>query len=155
MAGSKARERQVERSRGHEGPSVCDLVEHAIDVDAAVGRPVPREPPGGLLELSLAAGPVATGRVMPRHGDVDEPLEEVALGLRGVAPLVLELLVGLEKRSRADELEPLLQPHTGKYPRPPTARPVRKHERSGREAAVFRDFPRPASARADSGLAEC
>jgi hypothetical protein len=80
-------------------------------------RPVRLEPAGRLLELTLAARTVRARGVMPRDRDVDEPLEEVALGVRGVPPLVLELLVGLEIRPRPDQSEPLLQPHLGKYPR--------------------------------------
>jgi hypothetical protein len=53
---------------------------------------------------------------MPGDGDVYEPLEEVALRLGGLAPLVLELFVGLEIRPRSDQREPLLQPHLRKYP---------------------------------------
>ena len=49
----------------------------------------------GLNELPLAAVAVSALRVKPRDGDVDESLEEVALGSRGRAPLVLEWL-GLE-----------------------------------------------------------
>jgi hypothetical protein len=44
-----------------------------------VGR-VRAEPARGLLELPLVSGPISAAGVMPRDGDVNEALEEVALG---------------------------------------------------------------------------
>jgi hypothetical protein len=83
-----------------------------------MGGAVPLETAGRLLELPLAARPVATLRVKPRDCDVHEPLEEVALRLGCVPPFVLELLVRLEVRARADQLEPFGEPHALDY-RPP------------------------------------
>jgi len=59
-----------------------------------------------LRQLPLAADPVATAGLVPRDGDVDEPLEKVALRVRRGAPGVLERLVRLEERAGADQLEP-------------------------------------------------
>ena len=53
-------------------------------------RAVAAEASLGLHELPLAAVAVSALCVQPRDGDVDEPLEEVALGSRCRAPLVLE-----------------------------------------------------------------
>jgi hypothetical protein len=96
-----------------------DAVEGPVDVDAPMGRAIRGESPHRLLELAFAARPVAAAGVVPGDGDVNEPLEEVALPGRRLAPLVLELLVRLEIRSRTDEFDPLFQPHAGKYPRDP------------------------------------
>ncbi len=56
----------------------------SVHVDSPMARPVAAEPALGLHELSLAAVPVAALGVEPGDGDVDEPLEEVALGGRRV-----------------------------------------------------------------------
>jgi len=88
-----------------------DVGEHSRDVDASVEGPVGTESPSCLLELALAARSVAPARVVPGDGDVDEPLEEVALGRFSLAPFVLELLVRLEVGSHADQFEPLLERH--------------------------------------------
>jgi CheY-like chemotaxis protein len=76
-----------------------------------VGRCVGLEPSARLLELALAADPVAAAGLVPRDGHVDEPLQEVALRLRGRAPRELEVLVGLEVRPRDDQLEASLIAH--------------------------------------------
>ena len=47
----------------------------------------------------------------PGDGDVDEPLQEVALAGGRLAPLVLELLVGVEVLAGADQLQPTVQTH--------------------------------------------
>ena len=73
--------------------------------------PVGTESPSCLLELALAARSVAPAGVVPGDGDMDEPLEEVALGRFGLAPFVLELLVRLEVGSHADQFEPVLERH--------------------------------------------
>ena len=60
-----------------------------------MGRRIRRQPTASLLELALAADPVAASCLIPRNGDVHETLEEVALGgLRG-AP-------GLERADQTD-----------------------------------------------------
>jgi len=87
------------------------VAEHGLDIDAAVARPVRPEPARGFLELALAPRPVAPARVVPGDGDVDESLEEIALGRRCVEPLLLELLVGFEVRLRADQVESAPEAH--------------------------------------------
>jgi hypothetical protein len=68
------------------------------------GRERP-ETPRRLLELPLAAGPVAAAGLVPGDDDVDEALEEVLLGRVGGAPGVLERLVSLEVLACPRELE--------------------------------------------------
>ncbi len=67
-------------------------------------RGVGPEPAGGLLQLPLAADAVAAAGLVPRDGDVDEALEEVAL-LRPGSPGVLELLVRGEELAAADQFQ--------------------------------------------------
>ena len=90
-----------------------DLCEDTVHVDATMGRRVWPEPARGLLELTLTAGAVAPSGVEPRDGHVNEALQEVALGRRCDSPLVLELLVRLEVRAGADQLEAALEAHRG------------------------------------------
>jgi len=73
--------------------------------------PIRSEASRRLLELTLAAGPIRPLRVQPCDGDVDEPLQEVALAIRRFAPLVLELLVRLEVLACADQLQPTFETH--------------------------------------------
>ena len=89
-----------------------------LDVDVSVRRAVGLEPARGLLELALAPRPVPSGRVVPRHSDVDEPLQEVAFLRRSVPPLILELLVCVEVRTCADQLETFGESHRRDYRRP-------------------------------------
>ena len=63
------------------------------DVDALVPWGIRAEAPRRLLELALAADAVPAAGLVPRDGDVDEPLVEVALLRRRRAPRQLELLV--------------------------------------------------------------
>ena len=49
-------------------------------------RRVGGEPARGLLELALAADAIAAPGLVPGDGDVDEALEEVALGAVGCPP---------------------------------------------------------------------
>ena len=74
-------------------------------MDGRVGR----EAAGSLLELPLAADPVAAPRLVPGDSDVDEPLEEVALGRLGRPPFVLEDLVRVVVPAAPDELEPAFE----------------------------------------------
>jgi hypothetical protein len=64
-----------------------------------------RQPSPGLLELPLAADTVPTPGLVPRHRDVDEALEEVALAVRRGPPGFLKRLVRLEVRAGADQVE--------------------------------------------------
>ena len=82
-----------------------------VDVDTAVSWSIRAQAPFRLLELTLAAGPVLTARVVPGDGDVNQSLKEVALGFGCIAPFVLELLVRLEVRLRADQLDTALESH--------------------------------------------
>jgi hypothetical protein len=92
-----------------DGRSVAHLLEHRCDVDAFVLRRVGSEPPLRLLELPLAPDPVATPRLVPGDGDVDEPLVEVPLRRRRGAPGRLELLVRGEELAAPNQLEPLIE----------------------------------------------
>jgi hypothetical protein len=62
-----------------------------------------------LLQLPLAADPVAAAGLVPRDRDVDEALEEVTLRRLRRAPGVLELLVGREELAAANQVEPSLE----------------------------------------------
>ena len=72
-------------------------------------RRVAIEPSRRLGELALAARPISALRVQPRDSDMDEPLQEVALVFGRYSPLVFELLVGVEVRARADQLQPFVR----------------------------------------------
>ena len=78
-------------------------------------RPVRVEATRGLLELALASGPVSAPGVQPGDRDVHEPLEEVALGGRRLAPLVLELFVRLEVRARLGSAPALARAPSSDY----------------------------------------
>ena len=67
-------------------------------------RSIGAKPARCLLELALAPGSVAPAGMKPGDCDVYEALQEVALGGGRVAPLVLELLVGLEVRTGSNQL---------------------------------------------------
>lgn len=114
------RSRQVERARLDDPLRLAHRGEDGGDVDVAMlGRERP-EPPRRLRELALAAGAVPAPRVMPGHGDVDEPLEEVPLRRARRPPGLLELLVGLEVLAARDQIETISQPLVHKpecYPR--------------------------------------
>ena len=88
-----------------------DVLEHDVDVDAAVPWPICAEATFSLLELTLAAWSIAAAGLVPGDGDVDEPLEEVALGRGRRAPFVLELLVSFEVLRGTDELDAPLESH--------------------------------------------
>ena len=76
-----------------------------------MGRPVRAETPGRLLELPFGARPVAVRGVVPGDRHMDEPLQEVPLGLGCVTPLVLERLVSIEPPPGAHQLDSLLETH--------------------------------------------
>ena len=67
-------------------------------------RRVWAEPPRRFLQLPLAADAVASPGLVPRDGDVDEALVEVALVCGRSAPGVFELLVGGEELPAADQV---------------------------------------------------
>jgi hypothetical protein len=71
-----------------------------------MGRAIGRQPPAGLFELAFAPDLVATPGLVPRDGDVHQALKEVAFGLLGRAPRVLELFVGGEELAGPDQREP-------------------------------------------------
>src|SRR6185437_7074148 len=98
--------REVERPREHDGLRSAQLASHLRDVNAFVARLVALEPAQGLLELARGADSVAAAGLVPRDGDVDEPLIEVPLRLGSGSPGELELLVCLEESSCAEMLEP-------------------------------------------------
>jgi hypothetical protein len=68
-----------------------------------VRRRVRRETPERLQPLALSCDRPAARLLVRRHDDMDEPLEEVALGLVTRAPRLLEGLVCLEERSGPSE----------------------------------------------------
>jgi hypothetical protein len=79
-----------------------------------MGGRVGTEPPRRLLELPLAADAVFASGLVPGHGDVNEPLKEIALlGLRG-APRLFEDLVRRKVLAAADQVETVVEPR----PRP-------------------------------------
>jgi hypothetical protein len=89
---------------------LAQLLQQRFELDAAVGGRVRREPLDRLRELSLHADPASAARLIPRDGDVDESLQEVAFLGRCGAPGVLELLVRAEVFARADQLEAGFKP---------------------------------------------
>ena len=105
--------RQRQLAASDESKCALHVLENAIDVDAAMPRPVRPQASRGLLELAFTASAVPAGGMQPRDGDMDETLQEVALCVGCLAPLVLELLVRLEVLARADEIQTALEPHDG------------------------------------------
>jgi hypothetical protein len=77
-------------------------------------RRIRRESATCLLELALAPDLVPPGRLVPGHGDVHQPLEEVALFRLGGTPRVLELFVRGEELATADQLEAVLERLSGR-----------------------------------------
>jgi len=90
-----------------------DLLEQRGDVHTAVRRRVRAQAAGRLLELPSCTRRVAASGVMPGDGDVDQALQEVALGVRGRSPFGLERLVGRVVGARSDQVESVLEAHTG------------------------------------------
>ena len=114
------RERLLELERSGVDRLGCgaELVEQRGDVDVTMLRRVGAESPLSLLELALAADAVATARLVPGDGDVDESLEKVALRRLGRAPRVLQFLVCREELARADQFEPVRERVVGQLRRP-------------------------------------
>jgi hypothetical protein len=90
--------------RGHRSECRCD-------VDATVVRRVGAEPARRFLELAFAARTSTAAGLVPGDCDVDEPLQEVSLLRRRLAPLVLELLVCGEELAGGDQLQALVESH--------------------------------------------
>jgi len=90
--------------RRHRSESRCD-------VDATVVRRVGAEPARRFLELAFAARTPTAPGLVPGDGNVDEPLQEVSLLRRRLAPLVLELLVRGEELAGGDQLEAPFESH--------------------------------------------
>jgi hypothetical protein len=80
------------------------LGQDRLHVHTAVLRSVGAEAAGGLFQLPLAADAVAAAGLVPGDGEVDEALEEIALLVRRGAPRILELLVGGEELTAADQV---------------------------------------------------
>src|SRR5437870_5771661 len=70
-----------------------------------MARRIGRKAPLRLLELAGARDRAAAPGLVPGDRDVDEALEEVALGDRRRSPGQLERLVGLEELAAPDQLE--------------------------------------------------
>ena len=81
-----------------------------------MSRGVHGEPSRRLLELALAADPVAATGLVPGHRDVNQALEEVALDRRGRPPGDLELLVRGEVLAALDQLQAALQRGGTRFP---------------------------------------
>ena len=88
-----------------------DRVQHRVDIDTPVMRRVRTEPARRFFELAFAAGTLPAPGLVPGDGNVDEPLQEVSLLRRRLAPLVLELLVRGEELAGGDQLEAPFESH--------------------------------------------
>jgi len=102
---SKSRRGQIERAGCDDFSCSFDLREEVADVQATVLGRIRPEAASRLLELPLAAVLVAAACLVPGDGDMDEALEEIAFLRLRDSPLVFQLLVGLEVRARADQLQ--------------------------------------------------
>jgi len=89
--------REFQRARFDGLGGGLELHQQHGDVDAPVRGAVGREAPARLLELAFAADPVTAPGLVPGDRDVNEPLEEVALGRLGGTPRVFQLLVSGEE----------------------------------------------------------
>ena len=74
-----------------------------------MGGRVGSEPTCGLVELPLTSRPVPAPSLVPRHRDVNQSLEEVALLRRRGPPGLLERLVRGEVLAAVDEIDPALE----------------------------------------------
>ena len=93
--------RKVERARLVQ---LAELGEQRLELDAAVSGRERFQPAQGLRELPLGADPASAPGLVPRHRDMHQALEEVALFGRRRAPRILELLVRGEVLAGSDEL---------------------------------------------------
>ena len=89
-----------------------DLAQDAGDVDAPMRGGVRRQAAGSLLELPRRTWLVAVGGMVPGDRHVDEPLEEVPLPRRRLAPFLLEFLVRVEPALRTHERKSVFEAHT-------------------------------------------
>ena len=88
MGVARARElesgwRELQRARLDGLGGGLELHQQGGDLDAPVRGAVGREAPACLLELAFAADPVTAPGLVPGNRDVNQPLEEVALGRLG------------------------------------------------------------------------
>ena len=97
---------EVERAVGDALGGAIDLRENGRDVDAAVCGGIGRQAPACLLQLPLAARPLAATGLVPRDGHMDEALAEVSLAGLGRPPCRLQLLVCLEVLPRRTSSSP-------------------------------------------------
>ena len=94
----------LDRCRG-----LGQLREQRLKLDAAMPGRVGTEPSPGLRELPLTPDAVPAAGLVPRNGDVHEPLQEVALRRLRRPPGVLERLVRGEVLAAADQLDTALE----------------------------------------------
>jgi len=78
-----------------------------------VRRRIRCEAPTRLRELAFGTVSVPASGMVPGDRDVDEPLQEVALGRGCRTPFVLELLVRLEVATLPDQPQPFAIPRHG------------------------------------------
>src|SRR6185436_12337517 len=97
-------------------------------------RRVRRQAAGRLAELASHAGQASAALEVQRHGDVHEPLAEVALGGRSLAPQILEQLVRLEAALLAEQRQALGEPRILRY----AGTPIRS-TRATRFSAILMD----------------
>ena len=83
---------------------LAELGEQRFELDAAMTGGERLQPAQCLRELPFGADPASASGLVPRHCDVHEALEEVALFGGGRAPRRLELLVRGEILAGPDEL---------------------------------------------------
>jgi hypothetical protein len=105
---------ELERAGGDERAGGVDLIEDRLDIDVAMLGGEGAKPAPGFLQLALAPGAIAAPRLVPGDGDVNEALEEVALGCVGLAPGVLQCFVRGEELAASDQREAFLQQVSGR-----------------------------------------
>ena len=114
MGVARARElengwRELQRARFDGFGGGLELHQQGGDVDAPVRGSVGREAPARLLELTFAADSVAAPGLVPGDRDVNEALEEVALGRLGGTPRVFQLLVSGEELAGPNQFQAALE----------------------------------------------
>jgi hypothetical protein len=101
--------------------SRLELQEYGGDVDAPMRRRIGPEPPARFLELAFAADSVPTPGLVPGHGNVHQPLEEVPLGLLSGAPGVFQLLMSGEELASSNKFQAALERISQRHPGLPGA----------------------------------